>query len=336
MKVFLGKQSVIALIDPGSVRSYVNEETARICQKNKWRQETSQRIAVLADGTETTLKNSLTGQIRTINKKFTHQFLIMKNLSHNMLLGMDALRKLKIKISLNGQIIESTIEQTDMCSIEIQDGLAHLTISEREQLEILLKNEMKNFKGTQGVTPLIQHKICLENITPIKQRYRPRNPAMQEIINQEIERMLKEKVIRPSKSPWSSPIVVVQKKDGKPRLCVDYRKLNTVTCKDAYPLPQINATLDKLRGAKYLSTIDLKNGYWQKPLTSESKPLTAFTVAGKGLFEFNVMPFGLHSAPATFQRLLDYVISPELSPNAFAYLDDIVIVSKTFPIIFVY
>ncbi|XP_011861253.1 PREDICTED: uncharacterized protein LOC105558274 [Vollenhovia emeryi] len=153
---------------------------------------------------------------------------------------------------------------------------------------------------------------------------------MQKIIEEEVEKMLKEGVIRSSTSPWSSPIVVVQKKDGRPRLCIDYRKLNKVTRKDAYPLPQINATLDKLRGAKYLSTIDLKNGYWQVLLTPESKPLTAFTVAGKGLFEFNVMPFGLHSAPATFQRLLDQVITPELFPNAFAYLDDTVIISKTF------
>ena len=114
------------------------------------------------------------------------------------------------------------------------------------------------------------------------------------------------------------------------RFCIDFRRLNKVSEKDAYPLPQVNATLDKLKGAKYISTIDLKNGYWQVPRTEESRPLTAFTVPGKGLFEFTVMPFGLHAAPATFQRLLDHVITPEMAPHVFAYLDDIVIVSSTF------
>jgi len=80
----------------------------------------------------------------------------------------------------------------------------------------------------------------------------------------------------------------------------------------AYPLPQVTATLDKLRGARYLSTLDLKNGYWQVPLAPESRPITAFTIPGKGLMQFRVMPFGLHSAPATFQRLLDKVLGPEL------------------------
>ena len=103
-----------------------------------------------------------------------------------------------------------------------------------------------------------------------------------------------------------------------------------MTKRDDYPLPQVNATLDKLRGARYLSTIDLKNGYWHVPLTEESKALTALTVSGRGLFEFNVMPFGLHSAPSTFQRLLDRVIKPDMAPHTFAYLDDIVVCTTTF------
>ena len=88
--------------------------------------------------------------------------------------------------------------------------------------------------------------------------------------------------------------------------------------------------MDKLRGASYLSSIDLKNGYWHVPLTEESKPLTAFTVPGRGLFEFNVMPFGLHTAPSTFQRLLDRIITPDMAPQAFAYLDDIIVCTRTF------
>ena len=153
---------------------------------------------------------------------------------------------------------------------------------------------------------------------------------MQKIINDEVDKMIEDNIIRPSGSPWSSPVVIARKKDGKPRFCVDFRCLNKVSRKDAYPLPQMQSILDKLRGAKILSTIDLKNGYWQIELTEESKPLTAFTVPGRGLYEFNVMPFGLHTAPATFQRLLDRIITPEMAPNAFAYLDDIIIVTENY------
>ena len=125
-------------------------------------------------------------------------------------------------------------------------------------------------------------------------------------------------------------VVITHRKDGKPRFCVDFRRLNNVTKRDAYPLPQVDATLDKLRGAKYLSTIDLKNEYWDVPLTRESKALSAFTVSGRGLLEFNVMPFGLDSAPSRFQRLLDRVITPHMAPHTFSYLDDIVVCTTTF------
>ena len=122
------------------------------------------------------------------------------------------------------------------------------------------KGQLQRFDKIKGVTPLIEHEIKLEDPTPIKQWYRPRNPAMQEMINQEMDKMLAEGVVQPSTSPWSSPAVITRRKDGKPRFCVDFRRPNSVTKRDAYPLPQVNATLDKLRGSRYFSTIYLKNG----------------------------------------------------------------------------
>ncbi|KAL6416811.1 hypothetical protein ACFW04_013159 [Cataglyphis niger] len=208
-------------------------------------------------------------------------------------------------------------------------GLAPSTAEESERLRAFLERELPKFQAVAGPTSLIEHQIRLKNRTLIMQRYRPRNPAMQAIIDVEVDEMEKAGVIEPSRSAWSSPIVVVRKKDGKHRFCIDFRKVNEVMEKDAYPLPQVTATLDKLRGARYL-TLDLKNGYWQVPLARESRPITAFTVPGKGLMQFRVMPFGLHSAPATFQRLLDFVIGPALEPNVFVYLDDIIVISRTF------
>ncbi|RLU15365.1 hypothetical protein DMN91_012359 [Ooceraea biroi] len=205
-----------------------------------------------------------------------------------------------------------------------------ITGPEGSHLQTFLADELPKFSTVQGPTDRIQHEIRVTTSVPIKQRYRPRNPAMQAVIDRAVEQMLRDGVIEPSNSAWSPPVVLVKKRDGSHRFCIDYRRVNDITERDAYPLPQITATLDKLRGAKYFSTLDLKSGYWQVPLTAKSRPVTAFTVPGKGLMQFRVMPFGLHSAPATFQRLLDQVLGPELEPEAFVYLDDIVICTRTF------
>lgn len=143
--------------------------------------------------------------------------------------------------------------------------------------------------------------------------------------------MLAEGIVEPSKSGWSSPVVLVRKSDGSYRFCVDYRQLNSVTKRDAYPLPYISNILDRLRDARVLSSVDIKSAYWQVPLAESSKEKTAFTVPNRGLFQFRRMPFGLHNAPATWQRLIDAVLGADLEPNVFVYLDDIIIISKDFP-----
>ena len=128
----------------------------------------------------------------------------------------------------------------------------------------------------------------------------------QTFINEEIQRMLENNLIQDSQSPWASPVVLVAKKNGKKRFCVDYRKLNAITKKDAYPLPRIDEILDSLAGATYFSTLDLMSGYWQVMMNPADKEKTAF-ITRYGTYEFNVMLFGLCNAHATFQHLMNQI-----------------------------
>ena len=124
----------------------------------------------------------------------------------------------------------------------------------------------------------------------------------------------------------ASPMVIVKKKDGGVRLCVDYRRLNAITKFDAYPMPRIEELLDKIGTARYISTMDLAKGYWQVPMSDEDREKTAFS-SPNGLFHFINMPFGLSGAPATFQRMMDSILRGT-DDYAGVYLDDIVIYSS--------
>ncbi|CAF0778308.1 unnamed protein product [Didymodactylos carnosus] len=138
--------------------------------------------------------------------------------------------------------------------------------------------------------------------------------------------MLESGTISESNSPYASPIVLTSKKEGSLRFCVDYRGLNTITVRDAYPIPRIDSTLDSLQQAKFVSTLDLKSGYWQVEMDQESKQKTAF-ITHKGLFEFNFMPYGLTNGPATSQRLMDIILAGLKWPCCLVYIDNIVIFS---------
>ena len=135
--------------------------------------------------------------------------------------------------------------------------------------------------------------------------------------------------IESSDSSWSSPVVLVMKKDGGTHFYVDYRRLNDVTVKDAYPLPRIDDTLDMLAGKQWFSTLDLASGYWQVSLSQEARIRTAFATHS-GLFQFRVMPFGLCNAPATFERLMDRVLQGFRWSRCLVYLDDIISFGSTF------
>ena len=144
-----------------------------------------------------------------------------------------------------------------------------------------------------------------------------------------IAKMLEQGIVKPSSSPWASPVVLVAKKDGSMRFCEDYRRLNSITRMDTYPLPRVDDSLDLLAQTSHFSTLDLASGYWQVGMEASSQPKTAFC-AHSGLYEFTVMPFGLCNAPATFQRLMETVLHGLARDKCFVYLDDVLVVGKTF------
>jgi len=165
-----------------------------------------------------------------------------------------------------------------------------------------IDRELALFESLQGVSHVPEHRIVMRDDKPLKQRYYPRNPAMQHVIDTQVDELLRSGAIEPSRSPHSAPIVLVKKKAGDWRMCVDYRQLNAHSVPDAYPVPRINHILEKLRHARYISTLDLKNGYWHIPMARGSRQYTAFTVPGRGLYQWKVMPFGLHSARCIVRR----------------------------------
>ena len=180
-----------------------------------------------------------------------------------------------------------------------------------------------------GRTNLVKHHIKLTDPAPFKEAYRRIPPQMYDEVKAHIQEMLDLGAIRPSNSPWASAIVLVRKKDGRLRFCIDLRRLNNRTVKDAYSLPRIESILDSLGGAQIFSTLDLKAGYWQVEMAEECKAYTAFTCGPLGFYECDTMPFGATNAPATFQRLMHDCLG-DLNMNwCIVYLDDIIIFSDT-------
>ena len=181
-----------------------------------------------------------------------------------------------------------------------------------------------------GHTNLVKHEIKLTDEKPFKEPFRRISPAMIEEVREHIAEMLEADAIRPSQSPFSSNVVLVRKKDGSLRFCIDFHKLNLRTVKDAQAIPRIEDSLHLLVGSKYFTKLDLKAGYWQVELREEDKAKTAFQVGNIGFYECNRMPFGLCNAPATFQRLMERAMGELNLRDCLIYLDDIIIFSDTF------
>ena len=204
---------------------------------------------------------------------------------------------------------------------------SQLSVEQKQKMDHLIEENKDVFNTRPGMTRLTEHRLETGTAKPVRQAPYRLPHAYRETVQKELAEMERDGIIEPSTSEWASPIVLVPKKDGSLRMCVDYRRMNSVSEADAYPMPRIDDLIDRLGDAKYISTLDLTRGYWQVPVAPQSRSRTAFTTPF-GLYQFRVMPFGLQGAPSTFQRMMD-VLLKGIREYADAYLDDLVIFSHT-------
>jgi len=212
---------------------------------------------------------------------------------------------------------------------EAELQLDHLDIDDRVKVLQLLRPHSAMWNGSLGEISVTEHRIDLTpEARPMYQAPYRAGRMAREIERAEVDKMLNAGVIEPATSEWASPVVLITKKDGSVRFCVDYRKLNSVTIRDTYPLPRMDECLDSLGDASIFTTLDCNSGYWQIPVRNEDRDKTAF-VTHVGVHRFKRMPFGLCNAPATFQRALDMILAQVKWRNALVYLDDVIIYSHT-------
>ena len=242
-------------------------------------------------------------------------------------------RKIMGSIHAASESVKSTVgsynESIELGNVAISDQLLP---AEKDRLQSLLgayKEVFAENPKSPKRTDILEHKIVTNDALPVYRKPRRVPVAWEKDIDLQVTEMLANGIIRPSYSPWNAPVLLVKKKDNSTRFVCDFRGVNDITKKDTYPLPHIKDVIDKMAGSKYWSTLDAASAYWSIPLSEADKEKTAFAVP-RGKFEFNVMPFGLSNAGATYQRMMDICLAGLRTDKVLSYMDDIVIFSKTF------
>lgn len=282
-----------------------------------------------ADGNAQTVKGYVDVMITYFSNTRLVRLFIVPSLSQDLYLGIDFWQQFGLAPRVVEEInVEEQVSAAE--SLPEAPKMHILTDLQQSQLQVVKDLFPSSTNESLGKTSLLQHIITTTEIRPIKQRHYPVSPPVQERMYAELDRMLSLGVIEESESPWNSPVVLVKKANGKSRLCLDSRALNEVTKKDACPMPTIEGILSRLGETYYISSIDLKDAFWQIELEESSREKTAFSVPGRPLYQYRRMPFGLCNAPQTMCRLIDRVINNELRESTFVFIDDLLVVSADF------
>lgn len=319
----------MGLLDSGASHTILGKGGLDVIKKLNLQGQATNYAAQTADGTihpavcKVAVPYEIMGNVGVLST------LVIPSLNKELLLGIDFWDAV-------GLIPKFSNLKIDCCSIDATNSPQ--TETDRIELtveqSVVLKKTIDGFvfsnEETLGCTNLITHKIDTGLNTPVVKRAHVLSPYIQKEVDRELNRMLKLEVVEPAQSEWANPIVVVKKSNGKIRLCLDARGLNSITVKDRYPLPHISRILSLIRASKYLTSIDLSDAFWQVSLEKDSRPKTAFNVPGRGHYQFKRLPFGLCNSAQTLCKALEQCIGSDLEPFVFVYIDDIIIVSDTF------
>lgn len=316
---------VIGLLDCGAHQTVIGAGAEQLVRTLQLKTHPCNVVLKTANGAKIPVRGYINLPITFNDRTKIISTLVAPSLTQQLYLGHNFWEAFGIKPAIPTECDISTLPQEDFSLTESQR-------KELEEVKSLFKVANSEYLDS---TNLVKHRIELKeefkNRSPIRINPYPFSPTVQKKMNEALEKMLRQGVIEKGKSDWCLPTVPVIKPTGEVRLCLDARRLNERTQRDAYPLPHQDRILGRLGPCKYLSTIDLSQAFLQIPLHEDSKKYTAFSVLGKGLFQFTRLPFGLVNSPATLAKLMDEVLGyGELEPGVFIYLDDIVIVSESF------
>lgn len=322
---------LVALLDSGTNRNILGKGSERLVTNLNLAYSPSDLTLITAEGHPVQVLGEIEVPVLFNGVTRIVSFVVAPSLKRQCYLGMSFWDQFGIYPSLRDSFIE-TIDDSE----EIFEDEMSLTPEEQHELDevkqLFLIPEPGNIGCTQVLTHTIEIRDEFREHPPIRKNPYPWSPEVQRKIHTALDNMINDDIVERSRSDWSQPVVPVAKRDSDAvRLCLDARKLNERTKRDAYPLPHQNRILSRLGSFRYLTTIDLSQAFLQIPLCPESRPYTAFSIPGRGLYQFKRLPFGLVNSPATLSKLMDRVLGfGELEPNIFVYLDDIVVASKTF------
>lgn len=320
-----------ALLDTGSHLSLMREDIFRSIDASRlW--ESKVLLTGIAQGQVKTLGHfQTTVTVDSFNFPLTFHVIPSKALNVAIILGTDFINQAEIMIDQNGITINKPSASVFLSQIKLQpkdNETIHTGLTIDPISKNVVENMMLMYKPNKTKTPDIKLSITLKDKTPIYQTPRRLPPKETDIVKKQINEWINAEIIEPCSSEYASPVVIAKKKDGSPRLCIDYRKLNKVIVKDKYPLPIVEDQIDRLAEARIFSTIDLRNGFFHVDVEAKSRRYTAF-VTHQGQYQFLKAPFGLCNSPPVFQRFINHIFRLLVNDGILLiYLDDLIVIAS--------
>jgi len=327
--IVIGDENLRALIDTGSPVSLVREDAFENLKKYKLIPTT--RIFSGFGGAESETMGYFRAAACVDGSDFPLTFHVVprKAINFGAIIGRDILEQADLSINQDRVIVHKKLATDFLAHINIleEESRTDIDIITDDEIRERVKKLINEYEPKKSKTTEIELKITLQDEKPIFQRPRRLPISEKKIVENQVKEWIEQGIVEPCSSEYASPVVVVKKKDGTPRVCIDYRPLNRIIERDRYPLPLIEEQIDKLKDARIFSTLDLKNGFFHVEVEEKSRKYTAF-ITHEGQYWFLKAPFGLSNSPPVFQRFVNQIFRPLVNTGIMTlYLDDIVILA---------